>query len=134
MNKTTELFEKALTARENAHAPYSNFKVGAALRDGQGRIFIGCNVENSSYGAAICAERTAITSMVAQGSKEISEILVITDTPNGCAPCGICRQVLIEFAKDPQKTWVHIATPEKVVKSFKLSELLPEAFDSSFLK
>lgn len=128
------LFEVALAVRANAHAPYSKFQVGAALLDEKGRVFLGCNFENSSYGATICAERNAIGAMVAGGGRHFTEIVITTDTPNGCPPCGICRQVLAEFAGDPAKTKIHVATTKGIVKTFTLLELLPETFDSSFLK
>ncbi len=88
-----KLFESARAVRKNAYAPYSHFKVGAALRDNRGRIFTGCNVENASYGGTQCAERAAITAMVASGARDVKEIVIVTDTPEGCPPCGFCRQV-----------------------------------------
>lgn len=126
-----KLFNEATRARQNAHAPYSKFFVGAALVDDKGRIFSGCNVENSSYGATTCAERNAIAAMVNAGGKKFTEVSVVTDTPNGVSPCGICRQVLFEFAAPNAQ--VYIANTKGVVKSLKLKDLLPEAFDSSFL-
>lgn len=127
-----KLLTEALKARSHAYAPYSKFQVGAALVDDQGRVFVGCNVENSSYGATTCAERNAIAAMVSQGGHKFTEILIATDTPKGCPPCGICRQVLVEFAQDAKRVQVHLANTKGVVKTFGLSELLPEAFDSAF--
>lgn len=129
-----KLFEAALEARKNAYAPYSRFLVGAALVDDNGELHAGCNFENSSYGAAICAERNAVGQMVAAGGRGIKEVLVVTDTPTGTPPCGICRQVMAEFTKEPAKFKVHIANLKGVVRTLTLKELLPEAFDSSFLK
>ena len=128
------LLPHAVQVMANAHAPYSKFKVGAVLVDEKGKQHVGCNFENSSYGATICAERNAIGAMVASGARKFTEIIVVTDTPNGCPPCGICRQVLAEFAQDPNKTQVHVANTQGIVKTFTIAQLLPEAFDSSFLK
>jgi len=130
----TKLYDAALRARTSAYAPYSRFLVGAALVDESGRTSIGCNFENASYGAAICAERNAVGQMVSSGGREIREIVVVTDTPHGCPPCGICRQVMAEFIKDPADLKVHVANLKGIVKTFTLQELLPENFDSSFLK
>lgn len=127
------LFKAATQVRANAYAPYSKFLVGAALIDDKGRTFVGCNFENSSYGATVCAERNAIGAMVAAGGQKFTEIVVVTDTTHGCPPCGICRQVLAEFAKDRSTTKVHVANTNGIVKSFTLAQLLPEAFDSSYL-
>jgi cytidine deaminase len=129
-----KLFEEARRARDNAYAPYSNFKVGATLIDDKGHMHSGCNFENSSYGASICAERNAVGAMVAAGGRKLKEIVIVTDTPQGCPPCGICRQVLAEFAQKPAETKVHVANSKGVVKTYSLLELLPEAFDSSYLK
>lgn len=131
---TNKLLAEAAQARSNAYAPYSKFLVGAALVDDRGRVFAGCNFENSSYGGAICAERNAIGAMATAGGKKFSEIVVITDTPNGCPPCGICLQVLAEFAKDPSTAKIHVANTRGVVKSYTLLELLPVAFDSRYLE
>ncbi len=129
-----ELFEQAFKVQKKAYSPYSKFQVGAALVDDQGQIHVGCNVENSSFGGTICAERAAITAMVSQGGKSFNKIVIVTSTPQGTPPCGICRQVLAEFCKDPKKTEILIATPKGITQNFKFNELLPEAFNSSFLK
>ncbi|MFT5160906.1 MAG: cytidine deaminase, partial [Paracoccaceae bacterium] len=91
------LFEAAKAVRENAHAPYSNFKVGAAIKTSKGTVFVGCNVENVAYPEGTCAEAGAIAAMVAAGETEIAEVLVIADSPNPITPCGGCRQKLAEF-------------------------------------
>jgi cytidine deaminase len=93
-----DLFETALRARDNAHAPYSGFKVGAALRCPDGRVFAGCNVENVAYPEGTCAEAGAIAAMVAAGAREITEVLVVADSATPVTPCGGCRQKLAEFA------------------------------------
>lgn len=128
-----QLFQLALTTRKRAYAPYSGFLVGAVIVGSTGEVFAGCNVENSSYGGAICAERNAICAMVAAGVQSFTELLVVTDTPDGCAPCGICRQVLSEFAKDRHAVKIHIANLKGVTKTYSLDELLPNAFDSLHL-
>ena len=94
-----ELIKRAIEAREKAYCPYSNFKVGAAVLFEDGNIYTGCNVENASFGATNCAERTAIFKGVSEGNKIIKEMALIGDTKNFTYPCGICRQVISEFAE-----------------------------------
>ncbi len=98
--KNIDLVAKAKNAREHAYAPYSNFKVGAALLTKDGHVFEGCNVENATYGLAVCAERTAVVSAVAVGMKDFEKIAIVVDTPKPAAPCGMCLQTLAEFAPD----------------------------------
>ena len=93
-----ELINAAAKARDQAYAPYSGFRVGAALRTWSGEVHAGCNVENRSFGGTICAERVAVGSAVASGSQEISAVVVITETQPPAAPCGLCLQILTEFA------------------------------------
>ncbi len=121
-----DMLKAAQAAREQAHAPYSGFKVGACLRSGDGRLFAGCNVENIAYPQGQCAEAGAIGAMVAAGAKTIAEVVVVADGEPLCTPCGGCRQRLAEFA-DPAVV-VHIAGPEGLRASFTLGELLPHAF------
>lgn len=120
------LIEAARAAMANAHAPYSHFQVGAALRTTTGKIFAGCNVENASYGLTNCAERTAIFSAVAQASPsiEISEIAVVCGNETPCAPCGACRQVIYEFGP---KAIVYFRSAAGW-KTMPITELLPEGF------
>ncbi|HID15266.1 MAG TPA: cytidine deaminase [Candidatus Atribacteria bacterium] len=124
-----ELIEKAiemaLGVRELAYAPYSNFKVGAAIVTKDGKIFTGCNVENASYGLTICAERSAIFKAVSEGKRDFSSLIVVTDTEEPAAPCGACRQVIREFSKDLEIIMVNLKG-KRVIKS--LEELLPESF------
>lgn len=94
------LVEAALAAREQAYAPYSNFRVGAALQTASGRVFPGCNIENAAYSVAICAERTALFSAIAAGEREFVAIAVVTDTAEPASPCGMCRQAILELAPD----------------------------------
>ncbi len=125
-NSTEQLFQQAKAARENAYCPYSGHKVGAALLTSGGEIFVGCNVENSSYGATQCAERVAIQNAVSKlGKIKISEILVVTDADPAWPPCGLCRQVIAEFGPEAR---IHISTLKGEIKSFPFSELFPHAF------
>lgn len=120
------LSEAARAVRENAYAPYSNFKVGAALRAPSGAIYSGCNVENVAYPEGTCAEAGAIAAMIAAGETEITEAYVIADSPAPVPPCGGCRQKLAEFAKGD--VTVTLATTEGVETAMKVSDLLPGAF------
>lgn len=126
---TSELLERlvdaARRARENAYAPYSEYRVGAALATEDGTIFSGCNVENASYGATICAERGAIARMVASGGSSPIACVIVTAGPNPAAPCGICRQVLAEFAKDIPI--VLVGDDARIETT--LAELLPMRFE-----
>lgn len=119
---TDDLVANAWVARERAYAPYSNFKVGAALLSSDGRVFSGCNVENISYGLTNCAERVAIGAAVVQGATEFDAIVVVADTSEPISPCGACRQVLAEFGV---KTIILANRKEKL--QFSLNELLPRA-------
>ena len=131
VSENKELFELALKARNNAYAPYSNFKVGAALLTKSGKIYVGCNMENSSYGLTICAERNAVTSAIAAGEKEWSKIVIVADGEKICTPCGACRQVLYEHGSDME---VVCANLQGDTKTYTLKELLPDAFDKDYLK
>ena len=129
-----ELIEKAVKATDNAYAPYSCFKVGAALLTEDGRTFVGCNIENAAYPAGICAERAAISSAVSSGAKEFVKIAIVGGK-NGvitdyCPPCGICRQVLSEFCGENFEILLYDG---KRIKSYRLKELLPHNFGSDEL-
>jgi cytidine deaminase len=119
------LREAAMRALDNAHAPYSNFRVGAALLTRDGRLITGCNVENSAYGLAICAETLAVASAVSQGLTEFEEIAIASDDREPTPPCGACRQVLNEFAPNIK---ISSYTRDGKEASWTLSELLPHAF------
>lgn len=121
-----QLLKAAHTAMKNAYAPYSHFKVGAALLTAKGRVFSGCNVENASYGVTNCAERTAIFSAVAQCGPglEIRAIAVVTEQDVACAPCGVCRQVIYEFGPNASVFF----RGSKGWKEALITELLPEGF------
>jgi cytidine deaminase len=120
------LFAAAKAAQANAYAPYSRFKVGAALRTPSGAIYSGGNVENAAYPEGVCAETSAISAMARAGERRIAEICVIGDGEVLCTPCGGCRQRIHEFAD--AGTLIHIAGPEGVRATFRLSALLPESF------
>jgi cytidine deaminase len=123
--KDASLREAALRALDNAYAPYSNFRVGAALRTRDGRTITGCNVENSAHGHAVCAETLAVAYAVSQGLTEFDEIAIATEDTEPTPPCGACRQVLSEFAPDIKITSYTRDGKEAV---WTLSELLPHAF------
>lgn len=125
------LFKAAETVRSNAYAPYSVYRVSAAVLDEQGRIHVGVNVENVSFGLTVCAERNAIAAMAAAGGREIKAVVVITD--DGGTPCGACRQVLTEFAPNPSEVWVFGRSPLASWQA-KLSDLLPGGFRSELKK
>lgn len=120
------LFEAAVAARENAYAPYSNFKVGAALRTISGQVFVGCNVENVAYPEGTCAEAGAIAAMAAAGEREIAEIVVVSGAPVPVTPCGGCRQKLKEFGTP--ETPVIMANVEGHQVETTIGGLLPGAF------
>jgi len=121
-----KLLEAAKAVRENAHAPYSGFRVGAAILSASGRVYVGCNVENAAYPEGTCAEAGAIAAMVAAGDKRISEVVVIADCPEPVTPCGGCRQRLAEFC-DPDVR-VTMATVGGQSETVTMKNLLPRAF------
>jgi cytidine deaminase len=127
------LLDAATRARTNAYAPYSGYQVGAAILADDGRIFAGCNVENASYGLALCAERNAVGQLVAAGGKRLVAVAVVTGGPEPGSPCGLCRQTLSEFADDLP---IGLALPgdqaPRVVKT--LRELFPEPFRGDLVK
>jgi cytidine deaminase len=124
------LISAARQARENAHAPYSNFRVGAALRATSGRIFGGSNVENATYGLTVCAERIAIFKAVSEGERGFDAIAVVTDTDTLTPPCGACRQLIWEFCGDVP---VILANLKGKIEVIPMRELFPKPFDSSNL-
>ncbi|MFT5868885.1 MAG: cytidine deaminase [Paracoccaceae bacterium] len=121
------LLQAATAVRLNAHAPYSNFRVGAALISVEGNQHVGCNVENVAYPEGTCAEAGAIAAMIASGDKRIAEIVVIADCPSPVPPCGGCRQKLAEFALG--SVVVTLATTDGAILKTTVAELLPGAFD-----
>ncbi len=129
MDHVDRALRAACEARERAYAPYSGFRVGAGIKvKGDDRIFAGCNVENASYGATICAERSAVMNAVSQiGRRELELVVVVTDADPPSAPCGVCRQVLAEFAAGDLP--IYLATPAGILERTTLDELLPRRFD-----
>lgn len=132
-----ELILFALKARENAYAPYSGFKVGAALLTKEGEVYQGCNIENAAYTPTNCAERTAFFKAVSEGKREFSKIAIAGGKEGEelqfAFPCGVCRQVMIEFC-NPDKFRIVTAKSEEDYKVFCLRELLPEGFGPDNLK
>ena len=132
MNKELEkLVKSAKDVREKAYAPFSNFKVGAAVWTKGGKIYTGCNVESASYGLTVCAERVAIWKAVSEGETEFKSIAVVADTEELTPPCGVCRQIIWEFCGDVP---VIFANLKGKTETLQMSELLPRAFDTKFLK
>jgi cytidine deaminase len=125
---TTELVALGRMARDQAYAPYSRFRVGAALRTTSGRLYSGCNVENASYGLSICAERVAIFKAISEGEREFEALAVVSETM--ASPCGACRQVLAEFGLDTKVIVADLGAGQRV---FTVGDLLPAAFTPSCL-
>lgn len=128
----SELIAKAIEAKEFAYVPYSHFRVGAALLGKSGKIYTGCNIENVGYTPTNCAERTAVFKAVSEGEKEFQAIVINGDNNDYLMPCGVCRQVLAEFAADSFQ--VILANSETDYKVMTLGELLPGAFRTDSLK
>jgi cytidine deaminase len=124
------LIEAALAVRAHAHAPFSKFRVGAALEDSTGRIHTGCNVENATYGLTMCAERVAIFKAVSEGAREFRRVAVAASADSLTPPCGACRQLLWEFCGDIE---VILVNPDGARESLRLKDLFPRPFDASFL-
>jgi cytidine deaminase len=130
LNGSERLVAAAREARERAHAPYSRFKVGAALEAADGRIITGCNIENASYGLTICAERVALFKALSEGHREFVRIAVVADTASPTPPCGACRQVLWEFGEDLE---VILGNLQEIAGHHRLRDLLPHAFSGRLL-
>ncbi|WP_373635629.1 cytidine deaminase [Yoonia sp. SS1-5] len=131
MEMGMSLIKAARTVRENAYAPYSKFKVGAALRTASGKVYVGCNVENVAYPEGTCAEAGAIAAMIAAGETEIVEVAVIADSPKPVTPCGGCRQKLAEFAAGDVP--LTMATTTGTEERTTVGALLPGSFDSDHM-
>ena len=130
MSEDELLIAAAKQSRENAHAPYSNFRVGAAVRSSSGRIFGGCNVENATYGLTVCAERVAIFKAISEGERGFSSLAVVTDTETVTPPCGACRQLIWEFCGDIPVTLANLSGKRETLQT---KELFPKPFDDSNL-
>ena len=125
------LLETAKNARLQSIAPFSNFLVGAAVKTGEGKVYTGCNVESASYGLTVCAERVAIWKALSEGERDFSELAIVADTGSLTPPCGTCRQIIWEFAKDATIVLGNLRGETQIVS---IKELLPRAFDARFLK
>ena len=124
------LVNAALQARARAHAPFSRFKVGAAVEDGDGRVFTGCNIENATYGLTMCAERVAVFKAISEGAAKLKRVAVIADTSVLTPPCGACRQILWEFCGDAE---LILGNLEGRVERMRVGAIFPRPFDASFL-
>jgi cytidine deaminase len=130
LSEFDSLISAAKAARVNAHARFSNFKVGAALRTTSGKVFGGCNVENATYGLTVCAERVAIFKAISEGERKFDAIAVVTDTETLTPPCGACRQLIWEFCGDVP---VVMSNLQGKIEVLRMSRLFPKPFDSSNL-
>jgi cytidine deaminase len=128
--KYTTLARRALAARKHSYSPYSNFRVGAALLTKSGKIYTGCNIENSSYGLTICAERTALFKAISEGEKKFAAIAIASDENGFTPPCGACRQVIMDLAGDVD---VILTKKNGTTKVLRMTELLPHAFTKTNL-
>jgi cytidine deaminase len=124
------LIAAALAARENAFAPYSKFRVGAAIEDTDGRIHTGCNVENATYGLTVCAERVAVFKAISEGVRKFRRVVIAADTDRLTPPCGACRQILWEFCGDVE---IVLVNPRGTTETHRLKDLFPKPFDVSYL-
>lgn len=125
------LIEVAKKARLQSVAPFSNFRVGAAVRTESGKVYTGCNVESSSYGLTVCAERVAIWKALSEGERKFTALAVVADTESLTPPCGTCRQIIWEFARDATIVFANLSGKSE---EFHIADLLPRAFDARFLK
>lgn len=124
------LLQAAIDVRENAFAPFSKFKVGAALEGLDGRIHTGCNVENATYGLTMCAERVAVFKAVSEGARRFKRVAIAADTDKLTPPCGACRQILWEFCGDVE---IALVNPRGKIETYRLKDLFPKPFDGSYL-
>ena len=125
-----ELLRAAREVRARSHAPFSKFKVGAAIRDDAGRIFTGCNVENASYGLTMCAERVAIFKAISEGAGKLERVAVVTDNNTLTPPCGACRQLLWEFCRDAELVLANLSGQRERLR---MEQIFPRPFDDSSL-
>lgn len=125
------LIAAAQAARERAVTPFSHFRVGAAVETEEGKVYTGCNIESASYGLTVCAERVAIWKALSEGERNFTRLAVVADTDQLTPPCGTCRQIIWEFCRDATIIFANLRGERE---SFRMSELLPRAFDVRFLK
>jgi cytidine deaminase len=131
LSETDDLIEIARKARTCSIAPFSNFLVGAALRTAAGKIYTGCNIESASYGLTVCAERVAIWKALSECERDFTDLVIVVDTKQLTPPCGTCRQIIWEYAKDAKITLANLKGQSEVVD---IRTLLPKAFDARFLQ
>ena len=131
MSETDDLIEIARKARTCSIAPFSNFLVGAALRTAAGKIYTGCNIESASYGLTVCAERVAIWKALSECERDFIDLVIVVDTKQLTPPCGTCRQIIWEYAKDAKITLANLKGHSEVVD---IRTLLPKAFDARILQ
>jgi cytidine deaminase len=131
IHSSEELVAAAKSARENSYAPFSDFRVGAAIEMEDGEIISGCNVESASYGLTVCAERVAIWKAISEGKHKIKHIAVVADTEDLTPPCGVCRQIIWEFGGNVPVILANLNGKRETVE---MKDLLPRAFDTKFLK
>ncbi len=131
MHAPKDMLARAQEVLKNSYSPYSHFPVAACLRDENGHLHSGCNVENAAYGLGLCAETAALCGLVSTGNKKIVEALVLIPGTDVCAPCGRCRQVILEFAE--LDTIVHLCTLEGSYARYTIDELIPHAFSGKLL-
>ncbi len=124
------LIESAREVRERAHAPFSRFKVGAAVEDENGRVFTGCNVENATYGLSVCAERSAVLKAISEGAAKLKRVAVVADSDTLTPPCGACRQILWEFCGDAELILANLSGKQETLS---MKQIFPRPFDASFL-
>ena len=124
------LIEAAQQARKHSVAPFSEFLVGAAVRTSDGKVYTGCNIESASYGLTVCAERVAIWKALSEGEKHFTELAVVADTETLTPPCGTCRQIIWEFAREATIVFANL---DGKSEQFQIKDLLPSAFDARFL-
>jgi len=125
------LIEAAKHARSQSVAPFSNFLVGAAVRAANGKVYTGCNIESASYGLTVCAERIAIWKALSEGERQFTELAIVADTETLTPPCGTCRQIIWEFARNATIVFANL---NGASDKFRIVDLLPRAFDARFLK
>ena len=130
MSGTDPLPDAAIAARAHAFAPFSKFRVGAAIEDADGRIHTGCNVENTTYGLTLCAERVAVFKAISEGVRQFRRVAVAADTDVLTPPCGACRQILWEFCGDIE---IVLVNPRGKTETYRLKDLFPKPFDVSYL-
>lgn len=130
MPSSDPLINAALAVRDRAHAPFSGFRVGAAIEDETGRVFTGCNIENATYGLTVCAERVAVFKAISDGAGKLRRIAVVADTDTLTPPCGACRQILWEFCGDAELILANLGGKQE---SLSLKDIFPRPFDATFL-